>query len=353
MSKPQRRRLPSIASRSRLLPTLGAASLLGFAALSACGSGDPFSERAEGGGPAGTGGTGTAGNGAAGQGGSGARTSDGGRDATPGGGDSGGESAGAPSPPNAGAAGGSSELCAQGQADCNDDPQDGCETSLGTESDCGQCHGSCSDPMMPYCADTDDGYACVNPIQPLVDQRLEVPCLATPGSPVEVCETVVNGTAACPPDGAMTKRSFKMDGEAGTVYDVTLRIRGVLEAKIYENGQSAGDHFYVGGAPTMTNYNAYRLSVSTPAQTYFLNAESAMTETRYVFPLDHTKVISIAGGATVELAVTDADCLMVRNCESFASAACAPYVIDGLAPAPAGYNGQFVHIDVVGVAVAD
>jgi hypothetical protein len=148
-----------------------------------------------------------------------------------------------------------------------------------------------------------------------------------------------------------------MSGEAGTIYEVVLRIRGVVEPKIYDKGQAGEDHFYVGGEPTPTNYNAYRLQVSMPAQTYFLNSVSAMMgetmgATRYVFPLDHTKAISIAGGATVELAVTDADCLMVKNCKSSAGA-CAPYVIDGIAPAPAGYNGQFVHIDVASVRIAE
>ena len=125
---------------------------------------------------------------------------------------------------------------------------------------------------------------------------------------------------------------------------------GVLEPKVYEGGHGDGDHFYVGGTPTVSNYDSYRLVVSDPAQTYYFNAAEGAGETYRVFALDHTKVVQVSGGATLMLEVTDPDCASIRNCKAFGAAACAPYVIAGIPPAPSGFDGQFVHLDVVNVS---
>jgi hypothetical protein len=88
--------------------------------------------------------------------------------------------------------------------------------------------------------------------------------------------------------------------------------------------------------------------VSAPAQTYFLNSADADGELYRSFSVDHTQVIPIKSGATVTLQIVDPDCALVRNCQSF-TGACSPYVLDGIPPAPAGFNGQFVHLDVIKV----
>jgi hypothetical protein len=139
-------------------------------------------------------------------------------------------------------------------------------------------------------------------------------------------------------------------GQIGVVYDVTLRIRGVLEPKVYTGGTAETNHFYVGGAATPSLYNAFGIEVSSPPQTYFLNYDEGLGESYRVFAVDHTKVIKMMGGATVTLAISDADCTLVRNCTSFAGP-CSPYVIPDVAPS-AGYDGQFAQIDVVSVTVA-
>jgi hypothetical protein len=239
--------------------------------------------------------------------------------------------------------------CTAGFDDCNLNRVDGCETALTDDLHCGTCEHKCISPT-PFCGLVGTARTCSNPAQALVDQRLELAC--GPDTASETCSSLPTAGAACPEGGKITRRSFTMGGRAGVVYNVTLRIRGVVEPKVYAGGRGPGDHFYVGGTPTVTNYNSYSLVVSSPAQTYYLNYDEAVGEAHYVFTLDHMKVIQVAGGATINMEVTDRDCAMVKNCQSFDTATCAPYIVAGVPPAPAGFNGQFVHFDVVAVEAA-
>jgi hypothetical protein len=323
----------AIQSRARLSWAASGCALL---AVFACGSGERF----ESGSPtAGAGSGGKAGDAAqpasgnAGRGGAANSAGDG----------SAGE-AGATLEPTAGAGG--ALTCEANAADCNADPSDGCEASLSSAAHCGRCGHACEEPTTPFCDKVGDDYACTNPVEKLAAQRIELPCLAD-GPSAELCKSVAS-TMACPEGGKIVMRTLTMAGDADVIYDVTVRIRGVFEPKIYEGGADRGDHFYEGGAPKASNFNAFEISVSAPEQHYFLNAADATGEAYLVFTLDHTKVIPVRGGASVTLAVVDRDCAMVKNCQLF-GAACAPYVIDDISPAPEGYNGQFAQLDVVKV----
>jgi hypothetical protein len=65
------------------------------------------------------------------------------------------------------------------------------------------------------------------------------------------------------------------------------------------------------------------------------------------------KSIVVEGGASITLQVVDPDCAMVKNCQSFASATCVPFVVADVPPAPNSFDGQFVQLDVVSVAAAE
>ncbi len=65
-----------------------------------------------------------------------------------------------------------------------------------------------------------------------------------------------------------------MGGDSGTVYDVTLRFRGIIEANEYQGGTSDNNGFYVGGnveGQGGPQYSQYSLEVSAPAGVYHLN----------------------------------------------------------------------------------
>jgi hypothetical protein len=239
--------------------------------------------------------------------------------------------------------------CPAGFDDCNHDPKDGCEQALDDDLHCGGCAVRCQSPT-PFCA-TSGGPHCASPATTLSGQRLEMPCTGDAAGGPQLCASQPAATD-CPAVGRIVTRTVTFGGRPGVAYDVTARVRGVVEPKAYSGGRGPGDHFYVGGQPTPTRFNVYRLAVSSPNQVYYLNFDEGAGETYTVMPLDHTKVLRINGGATLTLDVVDIDCAMVRNCQSPAATTCTPYVVPGIPPAPSGYNGQFVQIDVTAVVNA-
>lgn len=315
------------------------ATALGFALLTAasCSSGEPFGV----GNGAGGGASGTPSSSAAGKAGEPA-------DDTPRGGapDVGDGDAGAE--PDAAGASGSTQMleCPAGRGDCNADPADGCEATFDTAAHCGSCK-PCSGATTPDCTEQGGAFTCTNPAASLAGKRLEQPCLAQVTN-ASLCASQADQKKCQMAGGNVAVSAFTMGGETGKTYDVSLRIRGVVEPRIYVGGKDEGDHFYVGGMPQAgSGYNAYSLAVSSPAKTYYLNSADAQGELYKVYSLDSTQVIPIAAGANVTLQVSDSDCAMVKNCQSF-EGACAPNVVKDVAP-ETGFNGQFVQLDVVKV----
>ena len=184
--------------------------------------------------------------------------------------------------------------------------------------------------------------------------------------------------------------TWQIGGTTGTVYNVTIHIRGIVEAYNYVGGVRDAanasitvnkDLFLQGGAPqgpggANYDYNTYEVDVL-PAVTgkpnvYFLNSvtvadgpHAANTPTSHLtFPIDYTKTISVTGGGTVSLKVFDSNCTLVQNCGPTATAnvCTAPAMVSlaGAMPAstlqqpfqmPVGRYGQWVHFDVTNVAV--
>jgi hypothetical protein len=165
-----------------------------------------------------------------------------------------------------------------------------------------------------------------------------------------LCENKSPLGANCPGGSVPIRRTVTFGGKSGTFYDVTLRVRGVVEPKSYQNGTSSGERIYVGGRPTSSVHNVYGFAVSSPPQIYYVNADDGAGEPSRVVKLDAMTTVAIEGGATVELFVADSDCAMVRNCLDPTSSVCTPLVVAGVPPAPAPYDGQFVQVNVVSVA---
>jgi hypothetical protein len=236
--------------------------------------------------------------------------------------------------------------CATGTADCNDDPADGCEASLTSPKTCGNCETACGS-VAPLCTRVGSKRTCT--VKTLVtSERLELACVAD-AFYAELCKTV-EGT--CPEGGKVIIKSFTLDGSVDALYDISMRVRGVLEPRVYTGGTKSGDHFYVGGAPVSpSNYNAVSITVSSPAQTYYLNLAEGEGEAYRVLNLSYTAVVRAKGGSTLTLKLEDPDCSLVRNCRSF-DGACEPYVPTGVPPAPESFNGQFVQLDLVSVTPA-
>jgi hypothetical protein len=70
------------------------------------------------------------------------------------------------------------------------------------------------------------------------------------------------------------EKSFTFGGKAGTVYDVTLRVRGIFEPTIIEGGDTPypeHPYFKVGGTLRTGDWSHWHIDVSSPQQTYSLN----------------------------------------------------------------------------------
>lgn len=182
--------------------------------------------------------------------------------------------------------------------------------------------------------------------------------------------------------------TYRLGGESSTVYDLTFRVRGVVEAYNYVGGtRDAGnasiasnqDLFLRGGAAQAAgasgyDYDVYELDVApavsgSPA-TYFLNsvssAENPHTSSatlHLTFAIDYTKTIRVPGGGTITVKQFDSNCKSVMNCGKTAGNSCAAprsvSLSDAMPPAPAsfaqpyqmpaGAYGQWLFFDVTSV----
>jgi len=92
--------------------------------------------------------------------------------------------------------------------------------------------------------------------------RVELPCIPVFYEP-QSCETL--------PEVASQQHVLKFGGNPGTVYEVTLRVRGLVEPSSYPGGVVDGS-FVVGGAPVPESHVlTLQLGVAAPKQDYFFN----------------------------------------------------------------------------------
>lgn len=169
----------------------------------------------------------------------------------------------------------------------------------------------------------------IGPYAALDQARWEVPCTTSPNG--SLCGV-----------SPVADRVLVLTGSGWA--DVTLRFRGELEQKTYAGGTVDG-YFNTGGHNGGDGFNVYALTVSSPAQTYFINAgRSGIYNT---FAIDYTETISIDGDATVRLHIDNIDGLMVSNRDPNG----VPLVVPGVPPDPAAYAGQFAEVSVVSAAM--
>src|SRR5688500_11679191 len=102
--------------------------------------------------------------------------------------------------------------------------------------------------------------------------RFEFPCKdPMPENPKEGADGASGLVTGDPKltDNFTVQKNF--GGEKGKRYQVTLRLRGVVEPMMYKKGKQVGDYFYVGGEKNNGTYNVYQITISSPPSHYFLN----------------------------------------------------------------------------------
>ena len=207
------------------------------------------------------------------------------------------------------------DACAEDNGGC--DPNASC-SAIGDEVSCA-CHRGWQG----------DGASCVREgrLDPL---RVESPCTAMVGcgggGPHATCSSVPTQTTGV------------FEGTPGIAYEVTLRVRGVVELKVYTHGTDHG-HWYEGGQPVPNPWNVFRLDLG--GDHHYLNHGTPGASHCVAMDFEHTLVIE--GDTPVELAVLDEDACQLRNRGQGGD----PIVVPGIPPAPRPFDGQFVQIDLV------
>ncbi|MBF0441334.1 MAG: hypothetical protein HQK54_05465 [Oligoflexales bacterium] len=134
-----------------------------------------------------------------------------------------------------------------------------------------------------------------------------------------------------------------LTGDNSKTYKVKLRFRGIVEQKTYIGGSNDGGFWQIGGTPDNGSWNVYRLTISNPPQTYYLNRGLSGLFNTYI--IDYTKDIYMSSGATIKVAASAIDGLEITNHDRNGRA----FIIPDIPPAPAPFRGQFVQINVISI----
>ena len=180
-----------------------------------------------------------------------------------------------------------------------------------------------------------------DPAGSLAGLRLEVPCSGAKFGGDTECHWDPALLQSADPAWKLKREIVRtFGGEPGALYDVTLRVRGVVEPKNFTGGEVQFDHFQTGGTPVRNDYNFYNLAVSAPAATYTVN-RNAEKVGHYTFAIDYQVTVPIRGGATVTMGAYDSNDVAIANHKHL--------VVAGVPPAPAPFDGQFFQLDVMKV----
>lgn len=182
--------------------------------------------------------------------------------------------------------------------------------------------------------------------QALDGLRIDDPCAGTADTSTgAVCPHVVL-TAG----GFKSAKEVTIGGTSGTTYDVTLRVRGIVEAMQidggtrpdtttfqYQNMPFRKVPFTIGGTVNKPDYSQWRITVASPKQEYFLN--DYQKSGHYIFKIDYQVTIQMVANSKVTLDGTDSNERLIDNYEK--------YTFDGIAGSM--NYGQFIQLNVVSV----
>ena len=141
------------------------------------------------------------------------------------------------------------------------------------------------------------------------------------------------------------ERSFQFGGKAGTVYDVTLRIRGIFEPTTITGGDtpdSEHPYFKVGGTVSTPDWSRWEIEVSEPKQTYRLNHYPSVGHK--IYKEDFAATITVAAHATVAIRVIDGNDRQIDNAKNGPDR---QQIIPGVVDHP--LPGQMLRLDVLSV----
>jgi hypothetical protein len=144
----------------------------------------------------------------------------------------------------------------------------------------------------------------------------------------------------------LIEREITFGGASGTLYDVTLRVRGLFEPTTISGGQTPmpqHPYFKVGGSVAARDWSHWHIEISDPPQTYWLNHYPSTAHV--IYQEDFEASIAVAGGASVVVRVIDGNDRQMDNAEP--GLADRRQLIAGVTDEV--LDGQMLRLDVVSV----
>jgi len=144
----------------------------------------------------------------------------------------------------------------------------------------------------------------------------------------------------------LVEQEVTFGGEAGVVYDVALRVRGLFEPTTISGAQTPlpqHPYFKVGGTVAAGDWSHWHIEVSDPPQTYWLNHYPSTAH--IIYKEDFEATLAIAGGAEVVVRVIDGNDRQMDNAQE--GLADRRQLIEGVTDEV--LDGQMLRLDVVSV----
>jgi hypothetical protein len=114
-----------------------------------------------------------------------------------------------------------------------------------------------------------------------------------------------------------------------------------MEAITYSGGSTGTSGWYEGGSPGDGANNVYRITVSSPSRTYWINRGTPTGQRSFLY--DYQETLEIDGNATVTFFASGQDTLQWGNYDGNGT----PMTINSLAGITQPFDGQFAHLEVL------
>ena len=141
-------------------------------------------------------------------------------------------------------------------------------------------------------------------------------------------------------------------GDATKTYEVTFRVRGLVEPRMYNGGMAdpASPFINVGGTPNtggaenQGQYANFKVEVADPKLSYHINAFHTGHTDHQVYPMDYRLKVRAKGGSMISVMLVDSNACAIANRMN--------KIVDGL-PADVvmqPFKDQFLYVEAEAVA---
>jgi hypothetical protein len=180
---------------------------------------------------------------------------------------------------------------------------------------------------------------------PFSSLLVQVPCQGGPYFGYKPTEPGHAPPVLCATPSGQPLQQRVLGGPIGTVYQLTVHIRGVVELKYMTSGRVLQPFVNLDGVPAQDTYNMYYLYVQTGSfsNLYFLNARLINQDYFYCYALDYQLTIPVQSGSLLQLGALVPNGYSMENLDINGF----PITVGGVPPIgiTQPFDGQFVQVD--------